>query len=157
MAAAVAAAVTSSDAVVFFIIVVLVIVGGGGAGLSAGTKPWRRTSWSFRASGRRRHLGGEARWRPDEAVRHAAHLAMGLVRPPLPPGQSRRPSSSALPVSVVVGIVGIIASSRRCCIVVAPLSSLSLVLITFTAAITLASVIAAAIAVATNATAAALR
>ena len=87
-------------------------------GLSAGTKPWRRTSWSSSASGRRRCLGGEERWRPDKAVRRAAHPAMRVVRPPVAAGQSRRLSSSALLVSVVIVIVGIVASLCPCVIVV---------------------------------------
>jgi hypothetical protein len=74
---------------------------------------------------------------------------------PAAAGQSRRLCSSALPVSVVVGIVGIIASLRRR--IVASSSLLSLVLTTFTAAIALASAIVVAVAVAANAAAAALR
>ncbi len=66
----------------------------------AGTKPWRRTCWSSSASGHRRRLGGEARWRPDKALRRAAHPAMQVVRPPAAAGQSRRPSSSPWLASV---------------------------------------------------------
>ena len=36
-------------------------------------------SWSSRASGHHRRLSGEAQWRPDEAVHHAAHPAMRVV------------------------------------------------------------------------------
>jgi hypothetical protein len=43
------------------VVLVVIIVAGGGTGLLAGTKPWRRTSWSFSASGRSRRLSGEAR------------------------------------------------------------------------------------------------
>jgi hypothetical protein len=55
------------------VVVVVIVIAGGGAGLLAGTKPWWRTSWSFSASGRRRCLGGEARWRPDKAGPHSLH------------------------------------------------------------------------------------
>jgi len=75
-------------------VVVFVVITGGSAGLSAGTKPWRRTSWSSSTSGHRRRLGGEAQWWPDEAVRCAAHLVMRALQPPTAAGQSRRPSSS---------------------------------------------------------------
>jgi len=156
------------DAVVLDLVVV---IAGGGAGLLVGMKSWRRTSWSSSASGRRRRLGGEARWRPDEAMRRTTHPVMGVVRPLVAAGQSSRPSSSALPVSIVVGITGIVASLRRRVVassrrrvvasshrrIVASSSSLWLVLITFTAAIALASAIAAAIIVAANAATAALR
>jgi hypothetical protein len=132
------------------VLVLVVVVAGSGAGLSASTKPWRRTSWSSSASGHRRRLDGEARWRPDKAVRRAAHPVMRLVRPPAAAGQSRCPSSSAPPRQ----------RRRWHCRhrrVVASLLSLSLVLITFTATIALASAIAAAVAVAANAAAEALR
>ena len=81
-------------------VVVFVVVTGGGAGLMAGTKPWRRTSWSSSASGRCRRLGGKARWRPDKAVRRAAHPVMQALRPPVAAGQLRRPSSSPRLASV---------------------------------------------------------
>jgi len=82
------------------VVVIFVVVTGSGAGLSAGTKLWRRTSWSSSASGHRCRLGGEGRWRPDEAVRRAAHPVMWALRPPAAAGQSRRPSSSPRSASV---------------------------------------------------------
>jgi len=81
-------------------VIVFVVVTGGGAGLSAGTKPWRRTSWSSSASGRHRCLGGEARWQPHEAVRHTVHPVMRAIRPPAFAGQSRCLSSSPPSASV---------------------------------------------------------
>jgi hypothetical protein len=101
------------------VFVVVVVVAGGGAGLSAGTKPWRRTCWSSSASSRCRRLGSEARWRPDEALRHAAHPAMQVVRPPAAAGQLRRPSSSPWSASVKDTDEDddrrVVASSRRRC------------------------------------------
>jgi len=139
----------SLDAVV---LILLIVITGSGAGLSAGTKPWRRTSWSSSTSGHRCSLSGEARWQPDEAVRCATHPVMRVVGPPAAAGQSRRPSSSALPVSIVVGIAGIVVSSRHRVVVfiVAGPHNLHCCTIAF------ASAIAAAVAVATNAAAAAL-
>ena len=89
-----------------------------GAGLSAGSKPWQRTSWSSSASGRHCCLGGKAQWQPGKAVHRAAHLAMGVVHPPPAARKSCHPSSSALPVSIVVVIAGIITSSHRSIVVV---------------------------------------
>jgi len=82
------------------VVVVFVVVTGGGAGLSAGMKPWLRTSWSSSASGRCRRLGGEAWWRLDEAVCRAAHPVMRALRPPAAARQSHRPSSSPWSASV---------------------------------------------------------
>ena len=41
-------------------VILVVVIAGGGAVLLAGTRPWRRTSWSFSASGCCCRLGGEA-------------------------------------------------------------------------------------------------
>ena len=54
------------------VVVVVVVVMGGGAGLSAGTKPWQRTSWSSSTSGHRHCLG-------------SVHPS-GDYNPPPPPG-----------------------------------------------------------------------
>jgi len=43
------------------VVLVFVVITGGGAGLLAGTKSWRRISWSSSASGRHPRLGGKAR------------------------------------------------------------------------------------------------
>jgi hypothetical protein len=81
-------------------VVVIVGIAGGGAGLSAGTKPWWKTSWSSSASSRHRRLGGKGRWQPDKALPRATHPVMQVVRPPAAAGQSRRPSSSPGSASV---------------------------------------------------------
>ena len=45
----------------YAVVLVFVVIAGSGAGLLAGTKPWRRTSWSSSNSGHCSHLSGEAR------------------------------------------------------------------------------------------------
>ena len=44
--------------------------------------------------------GSKARWRPDEAMRRAAHPVMRALQPPATAGQSHRPSSSLWSASV---------------------------------------------------------
>jgi len=75
-------------------VVLVLVVAGSCAGLSAGMKPWRRTSWSSSASSHHCRLSGEARWRSDEAVCCAAHPVMRVVRPPAAAGKSGRPSET---------------------------------------------------------------
>ena len=66
------------------------------SGLSAVTKPWRRTGWFSSASGSRCCLSGKVQWLPDKVVRRATHPAMRVVGPPAAAGQSCCMSSSAL-------------------------------------------------------------
>ena len=81
-------------------VVVVVVVAGGGADLSVGTKPWWRTSWSSSASGHCCCLGGEVRWRPDQAKCRITHPAMRVVGPLTVARQSRHLSSSSQSASV---------------------------------------------------------
>jgi hypothetical protein len=84
----------SSSLFVPDVVVVIVVIAGGGTGLSVGTKPWWKTSWSSSASSRHRRLSSKLRWQPDKAVRRATHPVMQVVRPPATVGQSHHPSSS---------------------------------------------------------------
>ena len=65
-------------------------------------KPLRRAAATAAtsASGHRRRLGGNAQWRPDEAVCRAAHLVTRALQPPATAAQSRCPSSSPPSASV---------------------------------------------------------